>query len=239
MHAPDLVAQLPMVEAMARSLAARLPPPADLDELVSAGRLGLVEAAGRYDPHRGVSFADFARPRVRGAMLDTLRALAPSSRGARRLRREVDETARSLGHRLGRTPEAEEVAGALGIDLGTLHGRVAAAQSLRTVSLDDLGMDEGTGSRVARALASPDAGADDRLLAEEVRGQVAAALEGLAERPRLVLSLYYLEELRLREIGELLGVTESRVCRIHTAALRALRDRLAGDAAEEAGRTAA
>ena len=239
MHAPDLVAQLPMVEAMARSLAARLPPPADVDELVSAGQLGLVEAAGRYDPLRGVSFADFARPRVRGAMLDTLRALAPSSRGARRLRREVDETARTLGHRLGRAPETEEVASALGIDLGTLHGRVAAALPLRTVSLDDLGVDEGRGSRVARALASPGASADERLLAEEVRDRVATALETLGERPRLVLSLYYLEALRLREIGELLGVSESRVCRIHTAALRALRARLTADEAEETTHRAA
>lgn len=219
----DVTPQLPMVRATARRLAARLPPRVDLDDLVAAGNLGLVEAAARFDPSRGVGFTEFARVRVQGAMLDALRSRAASSRGTRRLRRELDETRCTLAHRLGRAPEDQEVAAAMGIPVDELERRERAAVPMRVVSLEDLGVGDDVQSRLVKALASREVDPDERIALAEAVERVAAAVETLPGRQRLVLSLYYVEDLRLREIGEMLGVTESRVCQLHTAALRALR----------------
>lgn len=223
MQTQPVETHLPMVRQLARRLASRLPAHVELDDLVSAGALGLVEAADRFDADRGVSFADFARRRVEGAMLDTLRASTPTTRASRRLHREIESTRTQLGHRLGRLPEDEEIAAALGVDTRTLADKCAASAPLKVVGFEDLGVQDSARALVAAALQSEDARPDEVLALDEAKARIAEAVEALPERQRLVLSLYYVEELRLREIGELLGVTESRVCQIHGAAVRALR----------------
>lgn len=226
MQPQEVTEHLPLVHQIARQMAARAPVRVDLDDLVGAGTVGLLEAAQRYDQARGVSFVDFARRRVKGAMIDALRATAPSSRRSRRQRRELEACRQELAHRLGREPEPEEVAEYLGIDLAELGAREQRAAGPRVLSLDELGLGHGEQSLVAEALRTQEVSAEARLALDEARRRVAEAVETLGERQRLVLSLYYVEELKLREIGEILGVSESRVCQIHTSALRQLRDRL-------------
>ena len=213
-----LESHLPMVHRIARSLSRRLPPADRLDDLVAAGSLGLVEAAARFDEHRGVGFEAFALLRVRGAMLDSLRADCAGSRESRRRGRRIESRRRELAAKLGREPDEDELIEALGPS-GKKVGEIAP----RLVSLDEM---EGGGDRerLEYRLSEQETSALETLAAEEGKRRVEQALGRLGDRARTVLSLYYYEELTLREIGEILGVTESRVCQLRGRAIEALRE---------------
>jgi RNA polymerase sigma factor for flagellar operon FliA len=211
----------PSIEKVARRLARRLPAHVEIDDLVSAGALGLMEAAGRFDPKRADCFEAFAHFRIRGAMLDDLRARDTLSRDMRRLSKELSEATRKLESELGRAPDQFELAKSLGLKLNEVYARQQKLSGASVVGLDDAGPDFLERTRDSN---SPDP--FELTAHREVLARLVSAIDDLPERMQQVLSIYYCENMNLREIGQLLGVTESRVCQIHGEAKRCLRDTL-------------
>jgi RNA polymerase sigma factor for flagellar operon FliA len=219
----------PYIEKVARRLARRLPAHVEIDDLISSGVIGLMEAAERFDPSRVDRFEAFAEFRIRGAMLDDLRSRDTLSRDMRRLSNELRDATRRLEAQLGRTPDHEEIAKRLGVGVEELYARQQKLSGSSVVGIDDAGPDllERTG----------DTSADDPFeLASrrEMLDRLVSGIGGLPEKMQQVLSLYYCDNLNLKEIGSVLGVTESRVCQIHGEATRRLRDSLGELAAEAA-----
>jgi len=209
-----------LVKRIACHLAARLPASVELDDLIQAGMLGLLEAAGNFDPTRGASFDTYAGIRIRGAMLDEVRKHDWTPRSVHRKSRQVSEAMRELEADSGRPAESHEVAAKLGVSLDEYFAILRDSAGCKIFSLDD----SGDGEEMARDIAAEDSDLPEQALGrEQFRRQLAAAVERLPERERLVLSLYYERELNLKEIGAVLDVTESRACQIHGQALIRLR----------------
>lgn len=212
-----------LVKRIAHHLLARLPASVNLEDLLQSGMIGLLEAAANYDPARGASFETFAGIRIRGAMLDEVRRGDWSPRSVHRNARRVAEAIRGVEMRTGRDAEDAAVARELGVGLEEYHGMLQDTLGSRLFSLDEL-ID---GERGAEGLlrSSADDPVEDTArerLARDLSGEIAR----LPERERLVLSLYYDEELNLKEIGLVLGVSESRVSQILSQATQRLRARL-------------
>jgi len=214
-----IVRHAELVKRIAYHLAARLPSSVEVSDLIQAGMLGLLEAAGSYAPNRGASFETYAGIRIRGAMIDALRKLDWAPRSVHRRTRAVAAAVRAIELETGREARDTEIAGRLGMELGDYHRAVQDAASCQLARLDD-----GAGADSPCEDGDPFAHAAD----EEFRAALTAAIERLPERERLVMSLYYERELNLREIGAVLKVTESRVCQLHGQALVRLKARLAG-----------
>ena len=215
---------LSLVHHVARKLARRLADDADLDELVSSGTLGLMSAAESFDPGRGLAFSTFAVPRIRGAMLDELRRQDHVPRSVRRKTRSMAQARESLMHALGRDPSSQELAEQLGVDCATLYRWTADVENAVHLPLDGhsrASRDE----RLTRAelLGSDAELPDERLAREDEIALLRDAMLALDDQERTVLALYYFEELRSREIGELLGVSESRVSQLRARGLSRLR----------------
>ncbi|MGH8258536.1 MAG: RNA polymerase sigma factor FliA, partial [Steroidobacteraceae bacterium] len=205
------------VKRIAYHLAGRLPPSVDVADLIQAGMLGLLEAAANYTSHRGASFETYAGIRIRGAMIDALRKLDWAPRSVHRKAREVAAAMRDIERQTGRDARDAEVAERLGISLDDYHSIVQDAASCRLTSLDEV-----------TAAEAPDSTDPFRETSEDgFRAALAQAIETLPEREKLVMSLYYTDELNLKEIGSVLKVTESRVCQLHGQALLRLKARLA------------
>jgi RNA polymerase sigma factor for flagellar operon FliA len=231
--APDrdalIEAHLPQVKYIADRMAAKLPPSVDRDDLVGAGLLGLLDAVDKYDPTRGVLFKTYAEARVRGAMLDSLRHLDWAPRSVRRRSREIEAAYAEIEQQRGRPATEEEVAAVLGLPLPEFQAALAELNSLSITNLDDAREAGDGGSQ--QALDVADEAAPNPLTvceASETRERLTAAIDLLPERERQVVALYYLEELTMKEIGAVLGVTESRVSQVHTQAVLRLRGALAG-----------
>lgn len=208
-----------LVRRIAYHLAGRLPASVEVNDLIQAGMLGLIEAAGKYTGDRGASFETYAGIRIRGAMLDELRRTDWVPRSVHRKVREMVETIRRLEGRLGRRARDTEIAEAMGVSLDEYHEIAAEAATCRMFSMEDLSpVDSDTGSLKADG-ESPEQG----LEAEDVERELAKSIDNLPDREKLVMSLYYSDELNLREIGEVLGVSESRVCQLHGQSLARLR----------------
>ncbi len=206
-----------LVKRIAYHLAGRLPPSVEVDDLIQAGMIGLLEAASHYAANRGASFETYAGIRIRGAMIDALRKLDWAPRSVHRKARAVAAAVQEIERRTGRDARDSEIAAALGVGLDEYHSIVQDAASCRLASLDD------ATAAGAEGPADPFGEAAD----EGFREALSHAIEGLPERERLVMSLYYSDELNLKEIGAVLNVTESRVCQLHGQALIRLRARLA------------
>lgn len=205
-----------LVKRIAYHLAGRLPPSVDVADLIQAGMLGLLEAAANYTAHRGASFETYAGIRIRGAMIDALRKLDWAPRSVHRKARAVAAAMRDIERETGRDARDAEIADRLGISLDEYHAIVQDAASCRLSSLDEVATE-------APDRSDPFVEASD----EGFREALAQAIEQLPERERLVMSLYYTDELNLKEIGAVLNVTESRVCQLHGQALVRLKSRLA------------
>ena len=219
---------LNLVHHVARQLSRALAAPADFDELVSCGTLGLMSALGAFDPARGLAFSTFAVPRIRGAILDELRRQDHVPRSIRRKTRDISQTRETLTRIFGRQPTDDEVAEHLGIDRGTLWRWQTDAESAVHVSLDHSSSDhDGPGVPPEFLSVDPDLSAEEDLNREQEREILKSALRQLKDQERIVLTLYYFEELKLHEIADVLSLTESRVSQIRTKALGRLRSQLA------------
>lgn len=221
-----------LVKRIAYHLMTRLPPSVQVDDLIQAGMIGLLEAARHYDASQGASFETYAGIRIRGAMLDEVRRIDWAPRSVHRKARMIADAVRSIENRFGRHAQDHEVAAALGLSLRDYHVLLQDASCHALLSLDDM-MEDGGYSR-NEAL---DAGETplENLQNVDFQETLAAAIGNLPEREQLVLALYYEEELNLREIGDVLEVSESRVSQIHTQAMLRLRSRLSNE--EEQNKT--
>lgn len=211
-----------LVKRIAHHLAARLPSSVEVDDLIQAGIIGLLEAARHFSGDRGASFETYAGIRIRGAMLDELRQTDWAPRSVHRRLREVSEAIRTIEQSQGREAREAEVADYLGISLEDYRDIVQDASRCQVLSLDAGGEDHDETMDAADGTAGP----GEHLQHGEFQQVLVQAIDGLPERERLVLSMYYDDELNLREIGAVLGVSESRVCQIHGQALTRLRARM-------------
>jgi RNA polymerase sigma factor for flagellar operon FliA len=219
-------------------VAAGLPEGVDRDDLVSAGIIGLIRAVDRFDPQRGASFATYATSVMRGAIMDELRTMDWAPRGLRSRYRRLEETIGRLRQELGRQPQETEIAQELGVNTDEYTKLLTEASATAIVSLDSLVEVGGDaympGARQGRAdtqdltCGRPEWDPAAAVDSAELRRLLAEVITELSEREQLVISLYYDEELTLQEIGAVLGVTESRVCQIHTQAIARLRAGLFG-----------
>ena len=233
-RAPDARDQLilhyaPLVKYVAGRLAAGLPQTVQQEDLVSNGMFGLMDALDKFDPERQVKFETYAIPRIRGAILDELRAMDWVPRSVRFKARELEKAHANLEARLHRAPTDEEVAEHLGISLEDLHEVTTQISFVSVLALEEaVGGDEHGEPRSLLDTLADAANADPSsgLEGQEMRGLLSAAINSLTEREKIVVTLYYFEGLTLAEIGDILGVTESRVCQIHTKAVGALRTSL-------------
>jgi RNA polymerase sigma factor for flagellar operon FliA len=219
---------LGLVHRAARDLAKQVPHGLDLEELVSAGTVGLVQALESFEPERGLAFSTFAVPRIRGAILDDLRRWEWAPRSAREHRKELDRCRADLERRLQRRAEDHEVAADLGIDLDTYQVWLQDAKGPVMVSLDDPSpTHEGSMLRLHETIADPAAPepGGNRQAGEDLVQLHDAFLE-LPAKDQLIISLYYFEHLTLKQIGSMLRITESRVCQIHNRTLKRLRARI-------------
>ena len=206
----------------------------EFEELVSAGTMGLIEAIEKFDPSRGLAFSTFAVPRIRGAILDELRRLDTVSRGMRQKQRQMEDARHTLTVTLGRAPTDEEMAHEIGVDAETLWRWRSEAERTQRVSLDAPHADE-DGGTTSLSEVIVDERADspsDEVDRKEQLSILEAEIAQLDEQERTVLGLYYFEELKLREIAEVLELTVSRISQIRSGAIKKLRVRLG--TAEEA-----
>ena len=223
----------PLVKRIAYHLMNRLPPNVQADDLIQAGMIGLLEASRNYDPSQGASFETYAGIRIRGAMLDEIRRSDWTPRSVHRKARVVAEAMRTIENEYGRDARDVEVAEELGMNLKEYHSILQDASGCRIFSLDELAA---VGDVMRGQAGGVHAGPYEGLQKDAFKEALAQEIAGLPERERLVMALYYDEELNLREIGQVLGVSESRVCQIHSQAALRLRSRLEewlADAGEE------
>jgi RNA polymerase sigma factor for flagellar operon FliA len=214
-----------LVKALANRLASRLPSQVEISELISVGVLGLIDAAGRFKPSLGVPFDAYARRRIHGAMLDSLRDLDWAPRAVRKMRRDVDGTMGRLRSELGREPETNEIASALKVsepEYDRMLDKLRSAD-LATIRRTTTG---GSAAETLEVAIDPSEGPHARLERKELREHLARAIVQLPEREKQILALYYEQDLTLAEIGEVIGVGESRVSQLRTQAVARLRSLL-------------
>ncbi|MDY6919469.1 MAG: RNA polymerase sigma factor FliA [Pseudomonadota bacterium] len=214
----------PLVKRIAHHMLARMPAGVAVEDLYQAGMLGLLDALKRFDNSKGASFETYAGIRIRGAMVDELRKGEWAPRSVHRNGRRIQEAIRSVEHETGRDARDQDVAHHLGVSLEEYHSMLQDSMATRLFSLNELDTGEDTISSGLQQQTPEDPLA--QLQDGVFRTHLARAIEQLSEREQLVLSLYYDEELNLKEIGEVLGVSESRVSQIHSQAAQRLRARL-------------
>lgn len=214
----------PLVKRIAYHLMNRLPPNVQADDLIQAGMIGLLEASRNYDPSQGASFETYAGIRIRGAMLDEIRRSDWTPRSVHRKARMVADAMRSIENEHGRDARDVEVAEVLDMNLVQYHRILQDAAGCRIFSIEEL---QAVGELPYDSSGGESSGLFDGMQKDAFKKALAEAIAGLPERERLVIALYYDEEMNLREIGQVLGVSESRVCQIHSQATLRLRARLA------------
>jgi RNA polymerase sigma factor FliA len=222
-----LMEQLPQVRFIARRIHERLPRHVPFEDLVHAGVLGLIDALGKFDRSKHVQFSSYAKFRIRGAILDSLRELDWSPRELRRKGRQIEEAHNQLSIRLGRTPTENDLARELGMPLEELQNLLSELNALEIGSLRVESPQSGKEEDLAASVpAKPEDTPFFQCLRSEMKELLARAIAELPEKEQRVLSLYYFEELTMKEVGAVLGIGESRVSQIHSLAMVRLRSRL-------------
>jgi len=217
---------VPLVKRMAHHLLARLPASVQVDDLVQAGMLGLMDAAGRFEEGQGAQFETYASQRIKGAMLDELRANDWMPRGVRRAQRDIEKAIGKLEHRLGRPPAEVEVAKEMKLSLAEYQNMLADARGAQLIHFDSGDDGDDGDSFLDRHLADVSGDPLERVRDQRFRTALIGAIDLLPERERMLMGLYYEQELNFREIAAVLGVTESRVCQLHSQAVARIRARL-------------
>ncbi|MDH4228406.1 MAG: FliA/WhiG family RNA polymerase sigma factor [Nitrospirota bacterium] len=218
----------PKIRIMANRLATRLPAHLDVDDIINVGVIGLMDAMTKYDPNRETLFKTYAEFRIRGAMLDEIRAMDWVPRSIREKAARLRGAYQSLEQKLGRPASEEEVSAALGVDLPTLHKLLQQVSHTAVLSLDDLGVDSDREMNILDCIAQegvPDPLAN--LIQQDMWDLLGEAIEHLPKKERLVVTLYYYEELTMREIGNVLNITESRVSQLHSQAILRIKGKIA------------
>ena len=227
----DLLTQyMPMVKRLAHHLMGRLPPSVEEDDMVQAGMIGLLDAISRYDEAQSAQFEAYAIQRIRGSMLDELRQSDWMPRSARQSMRKIEKAIGVLQHQLGRQPKGSEIAASMKIPLAEYQAMLGDARGHQLLYFEDFGESEEDDSFLDKQSSNEASMPLPQLLDANLRACIIAGIEGLPEREKLLMSLYYEEELNLREISEVFGVTEARVCQLHGQAIARIRSKLKEDA---------
>ncbi|MCE2659964.1 MAG: RNA polymerase sigma factor FliA [Rubrivivax sp.] len=216
----------PLVRRLAHQMIAKLPANVEIDDLIQVGMIGLSDALTRFDVAQGVQFETFATQRIRGAMLDELRGNDWMSRGDRRHQRSIEAAVHKLEQKLGRAPQESEIASELGMKLADYQELLGKVRGTQLVYLEDMSGDDGDEDFLDRHVADADSNPLARLSDRKMREALVAAIENLPEREQYVMSMYYEHDMNLKEIAAVLGVTESRVCQLHSQSIARLRSRL-------------
>jgi RNA polymerase sigma factor for flagellar operon FliA len=234
-----VLAYAPLVKYVAGRMSSGLPSHVEEADLISYGLLGLIAAIERFDPEREIKFETFAITRIKGSIIDELRSLDWVPRSVRAKAREIEKMNARLEHQLQRAPADAEFASALGISVDEFQESLVRITGSSVVALDELWtVSDASGDQVSLLDTIEDPQAVDpatEVDTTDMKDRLAGAIAALPEREKLVVALYYYENLTLREIGDVLGVTESRVSQLHTKAVLRLKSRLQGDAGGEAG----
>ena len=217
----------PLVRRLAHHMMAKLPASVEVDDLIQVGLIGLADALTRFEAAQGVQFETFATQRIRGAMLDELRENDWMSRGSRKSQKEIETAMRRVENKLGRAPKESEIAAELGmslVDYQTLLGKVRGTQ---LVYLEDMsGRSEDDDSYLDRHVADSDADPLNMLRDQKLREALVAAIKLLPEREQYIMSMYYEQDMNLKEIAAVLDVTESRICQLHSQSIARLRAKM-------------
>jgi len=226
----ELIARhAPLVKFLANRIALRLPPSVSIDDLISAGIIGLLDAIEKFDPSKGVQLKTYAEFRIKGAILDELRGMDWIPRSVRKKVREIEQAMMAVERKLGRPAEDSEIAEEMGVDLDTYFDMLKKARGIELLSLDEYMEGHGDNVESKRSYKNVIRGgydAVDHIVTQELKEVVADRIRGLPKNEQIVVSLYYYDGLTLREIGEVLGLTESRISQIHTKTVIKLRTRL-------------
>lgn len=220
-----LVKFAPLVKRIANHMMAKLPPSVGVDDLIQAGMIGLMDALSRYEETLGAQFETYAAQRIRGAMLDELRQMDWLPRGARKNMREIGAAVHILQQRLGRSPIETEIARELKVSIAGYQQMLLDAHGTQLVHYEDF-MNDGDDDFLERNCAGSNPDPLENLLDDNLRQVLIDAISDLPEREKMMMGLYYEQELNFKEIGAVLGVSESRICQIHSQAIARLRAKL-------------
>jgi len=217
----------PLVRKLAHYMMAKLPPSVEVDDLIQVGLIGLADALSRFEASQGVQFETFATQRIRGAMLDELRGNDWMSRGSRKSQKDIESTMRRLEHRLGRSPVESEIAAEMGLTLSDYQSLLSKVRGTQLVYLEDMARNnEDDDNFLDRHVADCDADPLNMLRDQRLRESLVAAIKGLPEREQYIMSMYYEQDMNLKEIAAVLDVTESRICQLHSQSIARLRAKM-------------
>jgi RNA polymerase sigma factor for flagellar operon FliA len=206
---------------------AKLPPSVEVDDLIQVGLIGLADALSRYEASQGVQFETFATQRIRGAMLDELRGNDWMSRGSRKSQKDIESTMRRLEHQLGRSPIESEIAAEMGLTLTDYQSLLSKVRGTQLVYLEDMARNnEDDDNFLDRHVADSDADPLNMLRDQRLRESLVAAIKALPEREQYIMSMYYEQDMNLKEIAAVLDVTESRICQLHSQSIARLRAKM-------------
>jgi len=217
----------PLVRKLAHHMMAKLPPSVEVDDLIQVGLIGLSDALTRYEAAQGVQFETFATQRIRGAMLDELRGNDWMSRSSRKGQKDIEVAMRRLEHRLGRTPLESEIAAEMGLPLSEYQELLGKVRGTQLVYLEDMSRNgEDDDSYLDRHVADNEADPLNVLRDQRMRQSLVGAIKGLPEREQYIMSMYYEQDMNLKEIAAVLDITESRVCQLHSQSIARLRAKM-------------
>jgi RNA polymerase sigma factor for flagellar operon FliA len=217
----------PLVRRLAHHMMAKLPPSVEVDDLIQVGLIGLADALTRFEATQGVQFETFATQRIRGAMLDELRENDWMSRGSRKSQKEIEVAIRKVEHKMGRTPMESEIAAELGMTLTDYQSLLGKVRGTQLMYLEDMsGRNEDDDTYLDRHVADSASDPLNMLRDQKLREALVAAIKLLPEREQYIMSMYYEQDMNLKEIAAVLEVTESRVCQLHSQSIARLRAKM-------------
>lgn len=217
---------VPLVRRLAHHMIAKLPPNVEIDDLIQVGMMGLAEALTRYQATQGVQFETFATQRIRGAMIDELREGDWMSRGSRKSQKDIEHALHRLEQKLGRTPLESEIAVEMGMELDEYQSLLAKVRGTQLVYIEDMSHDEDGDGFLDRHADDPEVDPMQQLRDQRLRSALVEAIKHLPEREQYIMSMYYENDMNLKEIAAVLGITESRVCQLHSQSIARLRSKM-------------